>query len=112
VVSKGEKAMTQSEQIQMLEERIQQLEEIVCLAKVRCKKCGSTLIILPTTKYVACKCGELFGDAFAVLGGAFDEINALEWISEEGYENQLLMSHLRTEVSRKYPRLLPHRASS
>ncbi len=98
--------MTPSEQIQRLEERIQQLEQIVCLAKVKCKKCGSTLIILPTTKYVSCKCGELFGDTGPLLAGAFDEINQLEWISEEGYENQLLMSHLRREVNRKYPRSL------
>jgi hypothetical protein len=98
--------MTTAEQIQRLEERVQQLEKMVCLAKARCKKCGSTLLILPTTEYLCCECGECFGDADTLLAGAFDEINQLEWISKEGYENQLLMSHLRREVNEKYPRLL------
>jgi hypothetical protein len=92
--------------VQMLEERVQQLEEMVCLAKAQCKKCGATLVILPTTQYLSCACGELFGDVTALLAGDFDEINRLEWISKEGYEKELLLGYLRRDVNTKYPAAL------
>ena len=102
--------MNIEEAIQRLQERVQELEEMVCLAKAKCQKCGGILIILPTTSYLHCKCGELFGDVGSVLAGAFDQTNRLEWISKEGYENQLLMSHLRRQINDKYPkRLAPKR---
>jgi hypothetical protein len=46
--------MTTEERIQRLEARVQQLEEMVSLAKARCKKCGAILVILPTTEYLDC----------------------------------------------------------
>lgn len=98
--------MTTEEQIQRLQERVQQLEEMVCLAKAKCKKCGAILVILPTTKYLSCTCGEIFGDVGPLLTGFFDEINQLEWISMEGYTNQCLMHHLRREVNEKHPDIL------
>jgi hypothetical protein len=98
--------MTTEERIQRLEARVQQLEEMVSLAKARCKKCGAILVILPTTEYLDCACGEIFGDVGALLTGFFDEINQLEWISMEGYANQCLMHYLRREVNEKYPDIL------
>ena len=94
-------------QLQGLEERIQQLEEMVCLAKAKCKKCDRTLIILPTTKYLRCDCGELFGDTDILLAESLDETpENLEWIDKAGYERLLLLSHLRREINEKYPRAL------
>ena len=95
-----------TKRLQMLEERVQQLEDMVCLAKAKCKKCGATLVILPATQYLSCSCGELFGDVAPLLAGVFDDINRLEWISKEGYEKELLMSYLRRDVNTKYPAVL------
>ncbi len=93
--------------LRKLEERIQQLEEMVCLAKAKCKKCGRTLIILPTTEYLRCDCGKFFGDSDALLEQSLDDTgDILEWIDKAGYERVLLLSHLRREINNKYPRAL------
>jgi hypothetical protein len=83
--------------LQELERRIQRLEESACLAKAKCKKCGSDIVILDFNEYVSCDCGELFGDAGPLLAGQFDEINQLEWINKNGYENVLLLGRLRRQ---------------
>jgi hypothetical protein len=100
------KRTTSIKRLQILEERVQQLEEMLCLAKAKCKKCGATLVILPATQYLSCACGELFGDVAPLLGGVFDDINRLEWINKDGYEKELLMDYLRREVNSKYPAVL------
>jgi hypothetical protein len=94
-------------QLRKLEERIQELEEMVCLAKAKCKDCGATLIILPTTKYLRCDCGEYFGDADILLSQPLNAAPAnLEWIHKAGYEKVLLLSYLRREINEKFPRVL------
>lgn len=93
------------EQLKALEERVHQLEETVCLAKAKCRVCGAILLILPTTEYVHCKCGQLFGDAGMLLAESLTENpKELEWIHKDGYEKELLMSHLRRDMKAKYPR--------
>jgi hypothetical protein len=79
------------------------LEDSACLAKAKCKKCGTDIVILDFNEYVSCDCGELFGDAGPLLAGQFDEINQLEWINKDGYENVLLLERLR----RKFPKGSP-----
>lgn len=84
-----------SEKLRELEKRIQRLEESVCLAKGKCKKCGRCIVILDVEECVSCECGELFGNAGRLLMGVFDEVNQLEWINKTGYENSLLLGCLR-----------------
>jgi hypothetical protein len=74
------------EQLKALEVRIPELEEMVSLAKAKCRACGTILVILPTTEYVHCKCGELFGDAEMLLAESLAENpKNLEWIDKKGY---------------------------
>jgi hypothetical protein len=93
--------------LQKLEERIQGLEEMMCLAKAKCKNCDAVLIVLPTTKYLHCDCGEMFGDTNILLA---EPVGAspvrLEWIHKDGYERLLLLDHLRSDINKKYPRVL------
>ena len=102
--------MSQTElqtRLQKLEERIQELEEMACLAKAKCKNCDAILIILPTTKYLLCNCGELFGDTDTLLAESLHASSErLEWIHKDGYERLLLLDHLRSEINKKYPRAL------
>lgn len=86
-----------------LEARILRLENSVCLAKGKCKKCGSDIFILDADSYVRCDCGELFGDAGSLLAGTFDEINHLEWVDKSRYENLLLLGRLRRRFPVKKP---------
>jgi hypothetical protein len=104
------KRLKPSERLKKLEERVQELEALLSLARVKCLTCGEVMIVMPTTKYLGCNCGELFGsaaDAMGSIGQSSIEAPGLEWIDIAGYENQLLMSHLRSEIGQKYPRVLP-----
>jgi hypothetical protein len=94
-------------QVQKLEERVQELEEMVSLAKAKCRSCGAIFIILPTTKYVMCQCGERFGDAHMLLGEPLEaNPENIEWVNKDGYERDLLLCHVRSEINRTFPRAL------
>jgi hypothetical protein len=104
----GLKATNAAAKLETLGERIQQLEEMVCIAKARCKKCDNVFIIMPATKHLYCeRCHIHFGDTKMVLFENPDDMHeSLEWIHKDGFERDLLLSHLRSEIKRKFPRAL------
>jgi hypothetical protein len=89
-------------------ERIQELEQLACLGKARCKKCGFVFTVLPSVKYLHCRnCRERFGDVHELLLSPIDEMpENLEWIHKDGFERTLLLSYLRSDIKSKYPRVL------
>jgi hypothetical protein len=94
--------------LETLGERIQQLEEMVCVAKARCRKCDNIFIIMPATKHLYCeRCHIHFGDIKMVLFEHPDDMHEnLEWIHKDGFERNLLLSYLRRDIKNKYPRAL------
>lgn len=94
--------------LETLGERIQQLEETVCIAKARCKQCDNIFIVMPATEHLYCeRCHIHFGDIEMVLCENPDDMHeSLEWIHKDGYERNLLLSHLRSDIKRKFPRAL------